>query len=123
MKVCTQATLYLVTAILGLIIGYVKTRHFVITLSALTVPVQAYVIQYLCENGYNLVAWILTLVPMVSLFFLIYFVERRPHDKPTPPKHPKYPVMPHIHPVMRPVYPVDHSGMYNKETEKRAKEQ
>lgn len=108
-----QTTLYLVTALLALVIGFIKTKHFVITLSALTIPVQAFIINYLCEKGYPLVAWVLTLVPMVSLFVLIFYVERKHHKK--EPKKPD-------HPVMHPPFPVDHSGMYNKETERRAHE-
>lgn len=107
-----QTTLYLVTALLALVIGFIKTRHFVITLSALTIPVQAFVINYLCERGYPLVAWVLTLVPMISLFVLIFYVQKKD------PKHTNHT----NHPVMHPQFPVDHSGMYNKETERRAHE-
>ena len=64
---CTPAQLYLVLSVLSIISVFVASINFtnLIVSSAITVA-WTYILNKICQSGYNVVSWILVLVPILG---------------------------------------------------------
>ena len=65
-KICAPAMLYLVLSIIGLVwLLYAKFSAMSVLLKAIFVLLWTWLLSYLCLSGYEVISWILVLLPIV----------------------------------------------------------
>jgi uncharacterized membrane protein len=76
-KICAPAMLYLVLSIIGIVwLVYAKFSTMSILLQAIFVLLWTWLLSYLCLSGYEVVSWILVLLPIVvSIIMMVMAFE------------------------------------------------
>lgn len=65
--ICRPAQLYLVLSILSIISVFVASINFTNLVISSTITVGwTYVLNRICQNGYDIISWILVLVPILG---------------------------------------------------------
>jgi hypothetical protein len=72
MDYCTPAFLYFVVSVLG-ILGSIFMGGSIMTIlmSFIWVVLFSYFLNWLCSKGYNMVSWVLVLLPLLLSFFIL----------------------------------------------------
>jgi uncharacterized membrane protein len=88
-KICAPAMLYLVLSIIGLVwLVYAKFSAMSVLLKAIFVLLWTWLLSYLCLSGYEVVSWILVLLPIVfTIVMMILAFETLKHSVKHAVKH------------------------------------
>jgi hypothetical protein len=71
MKLCTPAIVYLVLAVIGLVLNFMKFSLFSGIVHIVFVFIWTFVLNWICSKGYSWVSWLLVILPYVFIALVV----------------------------------------------------
>jgi len=71
MKLCTPAIVYLVLAIIGLVLNFMKFSLLSGLIHIAFVFIYTFILNWICSKGYSWVSWLLVILPYVFIALVV----------------------------------------------------
>lgn len=71
MKLCTPAIVYLVLAVIGLVLNFMKFSLFSGIVHIAFVFIWTFILNWICSKGYSWASWLLVILPYVFIALVV----------------------------------------------------